>query len=101
MSNRFCLLACAAVVAGVLSASVRGQQPTAIAEMCWRSLDPETDPRDVGMGIAESMLATTKSGEIWLSRLWKDPSLLRWDAASPSGRIVVASRMPIGPASLL
>ncbi len=109
-------IAFAAVVAVVPATLVagRGAQPTASAELCWRSLAPETGPKDLGIAIAESTLAAAGSGEIWLSQRWSGPNILRWSAgrwtfppeptragvdglwvevvaASPSGRVVVAA----------
>lgn len=106
-------IAFAAVVAVVPSTMVarREAQPAAPAELCWRSLAPEAGPQG---GIPESTLAAAGSDEIWLSRRWSGPNILRWTvgkwtspseptrsgvddlwveavAASPSGRIVVAA----------
>ncbi|MEK7996982.1 MAG: DUF6794 domain-containing protein [Planctomycetota bacterium] len=116
MSTRIGLTAFAVVAAVVPVALVagRGAQPAASAELCWRSLAPETGPQDAGFAIAESALAVAGSGDIWLSRRWSGPNLLRWTAgkwtappeparagvdelwveavaASRSGRVVIAA----------
>jgi hypothetical protein len=83
MSTCIGWIAFAAVVAVVPATLVAGReaQPAASAELCWRSLALETGPQDAGIGIAESTLAAAGSGDIWLSRRWSDPNLLRWTAA--------------------
>ena len=109
-------IAFAAVVAVVPATLVagRGAQPAASAELCWRSLAPETGPQDVGLAMTEPTLAAAGSREVWLSWHENDARILRWAAgqwisppaptrvgvdgmwvevvaASPSGRVVVAA----------
>lgn len=109
-------IAFAVVVALVPSTMVAGRepQPAASGALCWRSLAPDTGPQEPGVGIAESTLAAAGAGEIWLSRSWIGPNMLRWTAgkwtvppaatragvddlwvealaASPSDRIVIAA----------
>jgi hypothetical protein len=109
-------IAFAAVVAVMPSTMVAGcrAQPAASAELCWRSLAPETGPQDLGIAMPESTLAAAGPGEIWLSRSPSGPNILRWTAgkwtsppeptragvdglwvevvaASPAGRVVVAA----------
>jgi len=113
MSTCTAWLAFAAAVAVVPARLMAGReaQPAASAELCWRSLAPDTGPPDA---IAESTLAAAGPDEIWLNRRWSGPNILRWTAGkwtlpppptrvgvdelwiqavatSPSGRVVVAA----------
>jgi hypothetical protein len=109
MSTRIGRIAFAVVVVAVPPTSVA--QPATSTELCWRSLAPEAGPHE---GIPESTLTAAGSGEMWLSRRWSGPNMLRWSAgkwtsppeptrsgvdnlwveaiaASPSGGLVVAA----------
>jgi hypothetical protein len=101
--------AVAAVPAALLARNEA--QSAASSGLCWQSLTPEADPAGA---IAESSLAATESGDVWLSRRWFGPNLLKlsggkwaqppapirtgvdelWAeavATSPSGRVVIVA----------
>lgn len=109
--DRWFAVAAFALVVPASVAAHSEAQPTS-AGLCWRSLSPDTGEQD-GSDIAESTLTSTRSGEVWISRS-TGPNLLRWsngrwtsppalapagvdelwveaNAASPSGRIVIAA----------
>jgi hypothetical protein len=82
MAIRTASIALAAVVTAMTGRLLedRGSQAAASAELCWRSLAPETGPQDAGVGIPESMLAADGSHETWISRHGHAPNLLKWTA---------------------
>jgi hypothetical protein len=99
------------VLSGIAAPLFAQQLPPASAGYCWRSLTPEAEPAGA---IAESSLAATQSGDVWLSRRWYGPNLLKlsggkWTlppiptrtgvdqlwaeavATSPAGRVFIAA----------